>query len=78
MTRRLLTHADALVESHRIQLKAVLANCPGLDIFAQHVRTFGHMVTDLQGDQLPEWIESARQQHVAAPQEMDQSQPLAK
>ncbi|MER6274124.1 hypothetical protein [Streptomyces sp900105755] len=25
-----------------------------------YVRTFAHMVTDLQGDQLPEWIESAR------------------
>ncbi|MGQ4418540.1 transposase [Streptomyces sp. SAS_269] len=60
MTRWLLTHPDALVESHRIQLKAMLANCPELDVLAKHVRTFAHMITDLQGDQLPEWIESAR------------------
>ncbi|MFC9916349.1 transposase [Streptomyces sp. NPDC127197] len=60
MTRWILTHPDALIESHRIQLKAVLANCPELDALAKHVRTFAYMVTDLHGDQLPEWIESAR------------------
>lgn len=49
MTRWLLTHPDALV-----------ANCPELDVLAKHVRAFAHMVTDLQGDQLQEWIESAR------------------
>ncbi|MER5688524.1 hypothetical protein [Streptomyces sp. NPDC002205] len=60
MTRWLLTHPDALAESDRIQLKAVLDNCPELDSLAKHVRTFAHMVTDLQGDQLPQWIEAAR------------------
>ncbi|MGP4001437.1 transposase [Streptomyces sp. 8N706] len=60
MTRWLLTHPDALIESDRVQLKAVLANCPELDALAKHVRTFAHMVTDLHGDQLPEWSESAR------------------
>lgn len=59
MTRWLLTHPDALIESDRVQLKAVLANCPELDTLAKHVRTFAHMVT-VHGDQLPEWIESAR------------------
>ncbi|GAA2531984.1 hypothetical protein GCM10010423_29430 [Streptomyces levis] len=58
MTRWLLTHPDTLIERDRIQLKALLANCPELDVLAKHVRTFAHMVTDLQGDQLPEWIES--------------------
>ncbi|MFD8212538.1 hypothetical protein ACFV2U_02070 [Streptomyces sp. NPDC059697] len=60
MTRRLLTHPDALVGSDRIQLKAVLANCSELDVLVKHVRAFAHMVTDLHGDQLPAWIESAR------------------
>ncbi|WP_458247005.1 transposase [Streptomyces sp. MAI_2237] len=60
VTRWVLTHPDALVESDRIQLKAVLVNCPELDVLAKHVRAFAHMVTDLRGDQLPEWIESAR------------------
>ena len=60
MTRWLLTHPDALPEGDRLKLKAVLANCPELDVLAKHVRTFAHMVTDLQGDQLPQWIKSAR------------------
>ncbi|MFF4569811.1 hypothetical protein [Streptomyces sp. NPDC001410] len=55
-----LTRPDALIEGDRVQLKALLANCPELDALAEHVRTFAHMVTDLHGDQLPEWIESAR------------------
>ncbi|MDQ1013081.1 transposase [Streptomyces sp. V4I23] len=60
MTRWLLTHPDALIESDQARLKAVLANCPQQDALAKHVRTFAHMVTDLHGDQLPEWIASAR------------------
>ncbi|MER5904899.1 hypothetical protein ABT150_33205 [Streptomyces mirabilis] len=60
MTRWLLTHPDALVGRDRIQLKAVLANCSELDALAKHARAFAHMATDLHGDQLPEWIESAR------------------
>lgn len=54
VTRWLLTHPDALNESDRVQLKAVLADCPELDAPAKHVRTFAHMVTDLHGDRLPE------------------------
>ncbi|MFD5778677.1 hypothetical protein [Streptomyces sp. NPDC126933] len=44
VTRRLLTHPDALIESDRVQLKAVLANCPELEalgrrpVQVQHVR----------------------------------------
>ncbi|MGW7044223.1 hypothetical protein ACWGDT_16245 [Streptomyces avermitilis] len=38
----------------------MLANCPELGTLAKHVRTLAHMVTDLHGDPLPEWIESAR------------------
>ncbi|MGY4923354.1 hypothetical protein [Streptomyces sp. 900105755] len=59
VTRWHLTHPDALAESDRIQLRAVLANCPELDVLAKQVRAFAHMVTDLQGAQLPEWIEPA-------------------
>ncbi|MFF1378735.1 transposase [Streptomyces sp. NPDC058308] len=56
----ILTHPDALPEGDRIQLKAVLANCPELTTLVDHVRSFAHMVTELQGDRLPEWIVSAR------------------
>ncbi len=60
VTRWILTHPDALPERDRLQLKAVLANCTELATLAKHVRSFGRMVTELQGDLLPEWIESAR------------------
>ncbi|MFG2759789.1 transposase [Streptomyces wuyuanensis] len=46
-------------EGDRVQLKAVLANCPELTALAEHVRSFGRMVAHLQGDQLPKWIEAA-------------------
>ncbi|NIL50495.1 ISL3 family transposase [Streptomyces sp. 2BBP-J2] len=45
VTRWILTHPDALVESDRIQLKAVLVNCPELDVLAKPragLRPHGH------------------------------------
>ncbi len=60
MTGWILTHPDALVESDRIQLNAVLVNCPELNVLAKHVLTFAHMVSDFRGEQLPERFESAR------------------
>ncbi|MET7852396.1 ISL3 family transposase [Streptomyces avermitilis] len=60
VTRWILTHPDALPEGDRIQLKAVLANCPELTTLVDYVRSFGRMVTELQGDRLPEWIASTR------------------
>ncbi|MGW2017663.1 ISL3 family transposase [Streptomyces sp. NPDC001927] len=60
VTRWILTHPDALPEGDRIQLKAVLANCRELTALVDHVRSFAHMVPELQGDRLPEWIASAR------------------
>ncbi|MFC8177063.1 transposase [Streptomyces sp. NPDC057325] len=59
VTRWILTHPEALAEGDRLQLKAVLANCPELDALAGHVRSFAHMLTQLQGHQLPAWIEAA-------------------
>ncbi|MFD4483462.1 ISL3 family transposase [Streptomyces sp. NPDC058471] len=59
VTRWILAHPDSLPERDRIQLKAVLANCPELTALSEYVRSFGHMVAHLQGDQLPTWIEAA-------------------
>ncbi|MEU1566825.1 MULTISPECIES: ISL3 family transposase [Streptomyces] len=59
VTRWILTHPDALPEGNRLQLKAVLANCPELTALAEHVRSFAHMLTHLQGHHLPTWIEAA-------------------
>lgn len=39
---------------------AVLAGCPELDALTGHVRAFGKMLTQLQGDQLPQWIKAVR------------------
>jgi hypothetical protein len=66
VTRWILTHPDALPEDDRLHLKAVLANCPELTTLAKHVRSLAHMLTNLQGDQLPEWIESGHRHHWAA------------
>ncbi|MER7000948.1 transposase [Streptomyces sp. NPDC000410] len=59
VTRWILTHPEALAEGDRLQLKAVLANCPELDALAGHVHSFAHMLTQLQGHQLPTWIKAA-------------------
>lgn len=58
VTRWIPTHPDALTEGDQVQLKAALANCPELTTLAEHVRSFGHMVAHLQGNQLPTWIEA--------------------
>ncbi|MER5466532.1 transposase [Streptomyces sp. NPDC002668] len=59
VTRWILSHPDALSEGDRLQLKAALANCPELTALAEHVRSFAHILTHLQGDRLSEWIEAA-------------------
>ncbi|MFJ9683833.1 transposase [Streptomyces sp. NPDC101194] len=48
-----------MTEGDRLQLEVVLANCPELDALAGHVRSFVHMLAQLQGHQLPAWIEAA-------------------
>ncbi|MFF4321204.1 transposase [Streptomyces sp. NPDC001568] len=55
-----MTHPDALPEKERLKLKSVLAGCPELDALAGHVRSFGQMLTQLQGERLPEWIAAVR------------------
>ncbi|MFI8345298.1 transposase [Streptomyces sp. NPDC085639] len=56
----MLTHPDTLPESERLKLKSALASCPELDALTGHVRAFGKMLTQLQGDQLPQWIKAVR------------------
>ncbi|MFF2166603.1 transposase [Streptomyces sp. NPDC058175] len=55
-----MTHPDTLPESECVKLKTVLAHCPELDALTGHVRAFGKMLTQLQGDQLPQWIKAVR------------------
>ncbi|MFD7926624.1 transposase [Streptomyces sp. NPDC059742] len=59
VTRWILSHPEDLAEGDRLQLKVVLANCHELDALAGHVRSFAHTLTQLQGHQVPAWIEAA-------------------
>lgn len=43
----------------RLLTCAVLSNCPEPDALARQVRSFAHMLTHLQGHQLPALIEAA-------------------
>ncbi|MFD7787650.1 transposase [Streptomyces nojiriensis] len=68
VTRWILAHPEVLTESDRLQLKAVLSNCPELDALVGHVRSFARMLTQLQGHQLPAWIETATTADLPGPQ----------
>ncbi|MFE5550037.1 transposase [Streptomyces sp. NPDC056534] len=56
----ILTHPDALQETEGLKLKSALAGCPELDALTRHVRSFGQMLTQRQGERLPEWIAAVR------------------
>ncbi|WEO99922.1 ISL3 family transposase [Streptomyces sp. FXJ1.172] len=58
VTGWILTHPGTLPESERLKLKTVLAGCPELEALTGHVPAFGKMLTQLQGDQLPQWIKA--------------------
>ncbi|WP_443068966.1 ISL3 family transposase [Streptomyces sp. NBC_01361] len=42
-------------------MKAVLAHCPELDALTRHVRSFAQILTERQGQRLPEWLDAVRQ-----------------
>jgi transposase len=56
LTRR----PDSLTEDDRPRLKAVLDRCPELHAASAQVRTFAAMLTQLTGQDLPQWISNAR------------------
>ncbi|MYW15064.1 hypothetical protein GT039_05530 [Streptomyces sp. SID2955] len=57
----ILRHPDALTESEQIQLKSVRTHCPELDALTSHVRYFASMLTERQGERLPDWLTAVRQ-----------------
>ncbi|MFD7479132.1 transposase [Streptomyces sp. NPDC059837] len=57
----ILRHPESLTESERMRLKAVLTHCPELDALTKHVRSFAQMLTEREGERLPEWLDSVRQ-----------------
>ncbi|MET9586896.1 ISL3 family transposase [Streptomyces sp. NPDC006539] len=57
----ILRHPDTLAESEQLQLKAVRTRCPELDALTRHVRSFATMLTERQGERLPDWLDAVRQ-----------------
>ncbi|MFI6857946.1 transposase [Streptomyces sp. NPDC050416] len=57
----ILRHPDSLSEVDQLRLKAVMAHCPELKALAGHVRSFAQILTERQGQRLPEWLDAVRQ-----------------
>jgi transposase len=56
LTRR----PGTLTDDEQSQLNTLLERCPELQAASSHVRTFAAMLTQLTGQDLPQWITSAR------------------
>ncbi|MFD3417623.1 transposase [Streptomyces decoyicus] len=57
----LLRRPESLAETETLQLKTLRAHCPELDALTRHVRSFATMLTDRQGQRLPDWLDAVRQ-----------------
>ncbi|MBP2587153.1 transposase [Streptomyces sp. PvR006] len=62
----ILRHPDTLTESERLRLRTVRAHCPELDALTGHVRSFTAMLTERQGERLPDWLAAVRQDDLAS------------
>jgi transposase len=60
VTGWLTRHPDSLPEDDRPRLQAVLDRCPELQAACGQVRAFAAMLTQLTGQDLPQWIAGAR------------------
>ncbi|TVZ76276.1 hypothetical protein [Streptomyces sp. BK340] len=52
---------ETLTETEQLQLKAVRTHCSELDALTRHVRSFATMLTERQGELLPDWLDAVRQ-----------------
>ena len=64
VTRWILSRPETLTETEQLRLKAVLASCPELDALTGHVRSFATMLTERQGQRLPDWLNAVRQDNL--------------
>ncbi|WUR95606.1 transposase [Streptomyces sp. NBC_01261] len=60
MTNWILSRPESLTEIEQLRLKTVLVNCPESDALAGHVRSFAQMLTERQGERLPQWLDAVR------------------
>ncbi|MFD6343103.1 ISL3 family transposase [Streptomyces roseolus] len=57
----ILRRPDSLTEPEQLQLKAVRTHCPEINALTRHVRSFATMLTERQGERLPDWLDAVRQ-----------------
>ncbi|MFJ3966137.1 transposase [Streptomyces sp. NPDC090036] len=57
----ILRRPETLTEPEQLQLKNISANCPEIAALTRHVRSFATMLTERQGEQLPDWLDAVRQ-----------------
>ena len=60
VTSWLTRRPDTLTEDERPRLKAILDRCPELQAASGQVRAFATMITELTGQDLPQWMATAR------------------
>jgi transposase len=60
VTNWLTRHPDTLTEEEKPLLKAILDRCPELQAASGQVRAFAAMITELSGENLPQWMAAAR------------------
>ncbi|MDI5965401.1 ISL3 family transposase [Streptomyces sp. SL54] len=56
----ILRRPESLTESEQLQLKTARTHCPELDALTRHVRSFAIMLTERQGERLPDWLDAIR------------------
>ncbi|ANZ15374.1 IS6 family transposase [Streptomyces noursei ATCC 11455] len=61
VSRWILSRPETLTETEQLRLKMVLAQCPELEALTGHVRSFATMLTERQGERLPQWLDAVRQ-----------------
>jgi len=60
VTNWLTRRPGTLTQDERPRLQAILDRCPELQAASEQVRGFAAMITDLTGENLPQWIAAAR------------------
>ena len=61
VTNWLCRRPDTLTEDQRPRLKAILDRCPELQAASAHIRAFATMITELTGQDLPQWMAATRE-----------------
>jgi transposase len=61
VTNWLCRHPATLTEDEQVKLKAILDRCPELQAASDQVRGFATMITELTGQDLPQWMAGARE-----------------